>query len=128
MMRLLASGKPSDVRGELNSPRLTVTVFAKKINGPLSLRKAFKWSLSELADALAQLTGRWYDKSTLGKYEKAHAGEADWTKHGASKPLRQACESLIKAYVEARSRGRYTARVTGVRTWRVRLVEVHRAH
>lgn len=125
-MTLRASGTPSSAGGDRFSQRLTVTVFAKKVNGPAALRKAFRMSLSELADALGQITGRAYDKSTLLKFEQAHAGKTDWARHGASRFLREAYELLIRTYVETRSRGKYTARVAGTRTWRIHLVEVMR--
>lgn len=111
-------------RWDQKSQRPTASQFAKRVRGPSSLRKALRMTLAELSAALSNVSGRQWSRSTLSKFEAAHAGQADWQRHGASRFLRSAYEALIAVYVETRSRGKYTARLIGARTWRVKLVEV----
>lgn len=116
----------SNPRWESLSQRVSASQFAKRVFGPSSVRKALKMTLSDVSAALEQLTGRHWSKATLCKFEQAHDGLADWARHGASRFLRSAYELLITTYIETRSRGKFTARVTGTRIWRITLVEVTR--
>jgi DNA-binding transcriptional regulator YiaG len=117
------------------SRHLEATRFAKKVSGILSLRKALKLSAAKFADLLAYYAGRTYDRRTICNWERAErqphkAGTPlalppnYWRKLYAPRKVIAAMHALIADLVTWMSKGRYRARVSGKRTWQVRLVAV----
>jgi hypothetical protein len=108
----------------LDGPR-----FAKKVSGILSLRKALKLSAAKFADLLAHYAGRTYDRRTICNWERAERQPLAlpphyWRKLYAPRKVIAAIHALVADLVTWMSKGRYRARVTGVRVWRVKLITV----
>jgi hypothetical protein len=106
----------------LEAPR-----FAKKVSGILSLRKALKLSAAKFADLLAYYAGKTYDRRTICNWERAERQPLAlpphyWRKLYAPAKAIAAMHALIADLVTWMSKGRYRARVTGKRVWRVTLI------
>lgn len=114
------------------SEHLTASKLAKRVKGTLSLRKALRLSQSKFAAVIAPYTGRTYGRSALSNWERAEKRKplprGYWKKLAPPKKVREAMQRFVADLVCVVSRGRWCARVSGVRHWRVRLIAAKAVH
>lgn len=84
-------------------------------------------SAAQFASLLAQYAGKTYDRRTIYNWERAERQPLAlpphyWRKLYASAKAIAAMHRLITDLVAWASNGRYRARVTGKRIWRVKLI------
>lgn len=118
---------PTWLEGKSN--RLPTMERVKRLCGPLSVREALGLSASEMVEALSYFGVNVQHRQAIYTWELAERDPDNlprryWKQRATPKKAREAYQKLIVSLAECSSRGKCTARVHGVRTWRVTVVRV----
>jgi len=125
----LLTQQANPTRLAFNSNHPPTMSRAKRLRGPLAVRQALGVSALKMRDALSDAGCRVRTHQTVYTWERAER-EPDalprgyWKRYYMPDAVVAAYHEMIAAYVELASHGRYTARVTGKRRWRVELRRV----